>query len=683
MNAALSRLPSADENPVELAAGLVDRIRSRQLESPEAARQGILEIARKLDNDAALRDTFRRALLGIIGDRRQVSFYSDTGVLPNTGFFTECFRRVAETILPGTNDRVTLRDVFSEIFDRPADAVWVGHVGTEAWTEFLTALRFDEDPAEAETLRTVMRHSLTQMQEALRVISYRISSIGLEDEMLRIEPTLEKFASPFLAQNVETLAYLDAYDRRLVDAAATVIDEKHLMVLLLQCRSVASGIRRRAGRSGTSFYLTFLLVRLDQNIARAESLIDLLATCQAKRGDSDLLPALLPRVATLTTELVRAECRKNDLGEYFRQTLRLMSLRITENASHTGEHYITSSRSEYFDMLRAGLGAGFIIAFMALLKIFLGAGEMAPVPRIVIYGLDYGLGFVLIHMLHFTVATKQPAMTANALAAAIGTGKNKAQDLATLVTLVRRTARSQFAAIAGNLLLVIPTSILLVLLLRAAFGSTTISTEKADYLLHSSHPWHTATIFYAAVAGALLFLAGLVAGYFDNLCAYNRIPDRMLHAKWLVRLLGRDRLLSVARYVEDNLGALVGNFVFGFMLAGGWGLGVLLGLPIDIRHITFSSANAAFAVTAENFTTAPGIWIPAFVGVALIGAINLAVSFTLALVVALRSRGATLDAPALLGALARDFRTQPLAYFFPPKVPAKVVVRETDGDVRV
>ncbi|MCB5976870.1 site-specific recombinase [Acinetobacter baumannii] len=31
--------------------------------------------------------------------------------------------------------------------------------------------------------------------------------------------------------------------------------------------------------------------------------------------------------------------------------------------------------------------------------------------------MNYSLGFILIHVLHFTVATKQPAMTAAALAA--------------------------------------------------------------------------------------------------------------------------------------------------------------------------------------------------------------------------------------------------------------------------
>ena len=43
--------------------------------------------------------------------------------------------------------------------------------------------------------------------------------------------------------------------------------------------------------------------------------------------------------------------------------------------------------------------------------------------------LNYGLGFVLIHLLHFTVATKQPAMTANAIAASMGDSRGKARDL--------------------------------------------------------------------------------------------------------------------------------------------------------------------------------------------------------------------------------------------------------------
>lgn len=669
-------------NPVGLAAAWIDGIRPKRTEHISTAKAEIVAMTTSLEASPELRALFRVTLLGVLGTHRQVPLFSDTGVLPNTGFFTECFRRITETILPGTNDRLTLRDVFSEIFHRGDDAVWVGAVGADTVTALFKALRFEEhDPAE---LHRAMAHTLTQVLESLRVISYRISSLGLEEEMLRLEPALEKFASPFLAQNTEALAYLEAYDRWFADASSPKHDERHWLVLLDQCRGVAANIRKRAARSGTSFSLTFLLVRLEQNIARARALLEILSDYQDHRGTPEASEKILPRIATLTVELIRAECRKNELGEYLRQNARLMSLRITENAGRTGEHYITATRPEYFEMLRAGLGAGFIIAFMALLKIFLTAPGMPPVNQIIVYGLDYGLGFVLIHMLHYTVATKQPAMTANAIAAALTPGRTTTRELETLIVTIRRTARSQFAGIAGNLLLVIPTSILLILGMHGLFGFDPITPEKADYLLHASHPWRTGTVFYAALAGVFLFLAGIVTGYFDNLCAYNRIPDRMKHAKWLVRLLGKKRAYQAADYIGEHLGALVGNFSFGFMLAGGWGVGMLFGLPVDIRHITFSSANVAFALTARDFHVAPGIWIPAVLGVVLIGAINLAVSFSLALVVAMRSRGVTLDVTKLLRLLAGEFLKRPLAFFLPPKDKAAPPVPEqsiTSGGV--
>lgn len=664
-------------NAVARAASWIDSIRPDDTNFSGFAKIGFRAAIAKLREDEALRASLRSAALDILGTYRITPLLSDTGVLPNTGFFTECFRRIAETVLPGTDDRGTLRDAVSEIFDRGDDAEWVAAIGPETLAEFFAALRFSEHDAEKlrETMSLTLRHTL----DSLRVISCRISALGLEEEMLRLDPSLEKFASPFLAQNAEALAYLGAYERWYDDAEAPRHDEKHWLVLLDQCRAVAAGIRKRASRSGTSFSLTFLLVRLEQNIARAESILLILSDYQDLRGSPDLGEKILPRIATLAIELIRSECRKNELGEYLRENARLMSLRITENAGRSGEHYITTSRSEYFGMLRSGLGAGFIIACMALLKILITSPGMPPVNQIIVYGLDYGLGFVLIHMLGYTVATKQPAMTANAIAAAIPAGKTRLRDMGNLVVTIRRTARSQFVAILGNLLLVIPTSALLILAIKGLFGIRLISPEKSAYLLHSSHPWQTATVFYAAIAGAFLFLAGIISGYFDNLCAYNRIPDRMKRAKWLVRRLGKERVAAAADYLGEHLGALVGNFTFGFMLAGGWGLGMLFGLPLDIRHITFSSANVAFAMTAENFTTAPGIWIPAVLGVVLIGAVNLAVSFSLALMVALRSRGVSLDTPALLGLLAKEFIRRPFAFFLPPpdKKAAPVEVRET------
>ena len=70
-------------------------------------------------------------------------------------------------------------------------------------------------------------------------------------------------------------------------------------------------------------------------------------------------------------------------------------------------------------------------------------------------GLNYGLGFMVIFMLHFTVATKQPAMTAARFAEAVEKtpqGKSVNMKLAQLLVDV---FRSQSIAVLGNVLIAI------------------------------------------------------------------------------------------------------------------------------------------------------------------------------------------------------------------------------------
>jgi hypothetical protein len=57
----------------------------------------------------------------------------------------------------------------------------------------------------------------------------------------------------------------------------------------------------------------------------------------------------------------------------------------------------------------------------------------------------------------------------------------------------------------------------------------------------------------------------------------------------------------VAAYIGDNLGALAGNLLFGFLLGGTTLFGLLVGLPIDIRHVAFSSAFVGIALSDSSF----------------------------------------------------------------------------------
>ena len=119
--------------------------------------------------------------------------------------------------------------------------------------------------------------------------------------------------------------------------------------------------------------------------------------------------------------------------------------------------------------------------------------------------------------------------------------------------------------------------------------------------------------------------------------------------------------------MDEHYGAICGNVFFGMYLGLLSAAGPLTGLPLDIRHVAFSTANIGIAVQTLGVMKAVHVLPETVIGVAFIGVVNLAVSFSLALFVAMKSRGlgaAPIYRLALL--LARRFLRDPLAFFKPP-----------------
>jgi site-specific recombinase len=116
---------------------------------------------------------------------------------------------------------------------------------------------------------------------------------------------------------------------------------------------------------------------------------------------------------------------------------------------------------------------------------------------------------VLIQLLHWTVATKQPAMTAPAMAAKLK--ELNPQAVEGFVDEVTHLVRSQVAAVLGNVALVIPCVLLISLAMLLATGSTDDQTARtAAYVLHSLTCW--APPLFAAFTGVLLFASSMIAG---------------------------------------------------------------------------------------------------------------------------------------------------------------------------
>lgn len=642
-----TRLEGSIDN-VGLLAEIVDALRPDNLNKLEGATHAVQALCFSLNESKAYVESVRTSILTLVKMHRSVSIFTDSGIQPSSGFFSEIRRRISHKILPEAVDSRYLKDVFGQIFTKTNDEKWVSILPDEAWLQLIDALHFEE--ADTITVDAIYHELL----EAAQILSYRLSAGGLEPELIQNHKDLEKHNSPFIAQNLEISAVVSADN---TDSA----DVSHVLIILEQCREVIAKIRKNSAQTGTSIRLTFLLQRMTQQLNRLETLFSVIIGIKTKTSIKH--PAL-----ELFKKLVQAECHKNDVGRHFRENVELIALRVTENASRTGEHYITENRSEYFKLMRSAMGAGVIVGLMAMIKIILAKLHLPPLTEAILFSLNYGIGFVIIHMLHFTVATKQPAMTAATIAATIDQSDGKAKNLDQLITLIAQTMRSQTIAIFGNVILALPVAILIGWLIHVSTGEHFISPDKAQRLLSDIDPFRSAALIYAAVAGVCLFLAGLIAGYHDNLAIYNKIPQRIMALTWLEKLLGSARLKRVGLYIENNLGAIAGNFYFGCLLGGMAGVGVLLGLPIDIRHITFSSAFVGFSFESLDFViTWQTIWLAA-AGILLIGTVNLLVSFSLALYVAMKSRKVTFAQwRMLIKQVLIRLNQHPAEFLLPPK----------------
>lgn len=654
LEALLREIAVSAGNDPALLVEVVDQIRPQDPGNASQALKNLQALQFLLSGDEALRTGFRDYLLRVFAKHQQITLYADLGILPAAGFFSELWRRIAQKILPAAIDPTALKDVLGAAFHRVTDHRWVNGIGDDQWLKLLDTLGIDFF-AVAQTNRTV-----AQLLDAVHILSARIAAMGVEPELADVYPPLREHESPFLMQNVETQRWVQEYRAGLGSDELPAEDEKQIRVLLEQCGDVIGRIRRNTGNTGISVDLTYLLQRLTETIDRLDRLLDLLdRTPQADR---------MLAIVTLFKTFVEADNKRNNLREHFAKNTELLAREVTEHSGRTGEHYITASRAEYKAMLTSALGAGLIVPFMALIK--LGLHELHPAPLIqgLLFGLNYALGFMLIHVLHFTVATKQPAMTASRIAAALDHPPGAKPDVGRMVELIVRVIRSQFIAVVGNVALAFPLAYVLATSLYLSAGSHVMTPDTARGTLHSLDPLASLALFHAAIAGVWLFMSGLIAGYHDNVAIYNRIPERIRQLKWLERSIGATRLGQLANYIEGNLGSLAGNFWFGMLLGLTATVGFNLGLPIDIRHITFSAANLATATVSldQQVPWQTFAWCAA--GVALVGIVNLTVSFSLALLVALKARRVRFRyARPLAAALWRRFLATPLDFIRPPR----------------
>ena len=609
---------------------LIDELRVSDKE-PALANENIQSLIDILHQHPEYGDGLSSFVLKLIIQYRQIALYTDTGIMSDQGFFNSLRRLVGHRFLPILPQDDSVVELVGYLFDKRTDERWLANIETKKWDELVQLLRVEEKHLD---LVATAKNSILN---AIIILSYRISGLGLHPDLMDAYPQMLNYSASFVAQNQEAVLFVNQYRQAheldtLTDITPEqAVDPAPLLVMIEQCEDIVATIRKRIYKTGISIRLTNMMLRLDQSLQRVRILTELVTDDHQKRDRA---------VIELIQTLITTANRRYSIGHLIDNNTKLLSRKVTENASRVGEHYISTDKSGYQKMLKKASIGGFVIAFMATIKILAYQLALAPMGRAFINSMIYGLGFVFIHVIRGTVATKQPAMTAAAIASTISEGSGKkSHQLNKLSELVVDILRTQFIAIMGNVMLAIPVALIISFAWLQYTGAPMIGTEKAGHLLHDLDPFHSLALPHAAIAGVYLFLAGLIAGYYDNLAVYNKVGARIQRHKLLQYILPASWLKRLGGFIEANLGAIMGNFLFGVFLGSTATIGYIFGLPIDIRHIAFASANLAhglFNISADDISWS--LILISILGVALIGMVNLIVSFSLALFVALRSK---------------------------------------------
>ena len=302
---------------------------------------------------------------------------------------------------------------------------------------------------------------------------------------------------------------------------------------------------------------------------------------------------------------------------------------------------ITRDRSEYAGMLRAAAVGGAVLAATTHLKFLVLALGLAAFWSGFWAGMNYAISFVVVQLVHGTVATKQPAMTAPAMARKLTeeTGAGASDEAVEgFVDEVAHLIRSQAAGIFGNLAVVVPMVLLVQLAWSAAFGGPLVSQTEAEHVLESITLLGP-TAFFAAFTGVLLFASSLIAGWAENWFVWHRLDSAMAWNPRLRAHLGAGARAAPERLVaRQRLGprrqCLARADARHRAGAGDLLRAVARGAP---RHAVDRPARGGARRRRPGPAPRAAFWW-CVAGIAVTGVLNLGVSFVLAFTVALRSR---------------------------------------------
>ncbi len=575
---------------------------------------------------------------------------TEADILSENAFFPEFKKRILNKVLPPVENENTIWYLVDNVLVTPKkDLQFFQNSAEDKMDELFQLLeidRFINNP-----------HVKKELLFSINILAWRVIGNALDVEVMKMVPEYRNFDNPFLALQNE-LDVLNAEFKNNSDFQLSSSSEiyKQTKIYLEQCLEFVNIAFKNSSKYGISSKTNQSLLKIRQQLQRMTDIVVLFVVDEEKD--------YLINSKHLFFNIIKYKSHKNNLRDLVSDSTRLMSHLITNHTAEMGTHYITSTFKAYMKMFWKASGGGVIVGALCILKMLYSYVPASDFAHAFLFSMNYAMGFVMIYLMRFTLATKQPAMTAATMAKVLSEGENK-NTYAEFAHVVSQLFRSQFIAFIGNVLLSFPVSLLIIYGLEILFKQN-FAFDKSTRLLHDLNPFDSKAILHASIAGVFLFISGVISGNISNNSVFFQIPKRIAKNPFLNYFLGEKIAKRLSDYYSKNWAGIVSNFWFGVFLGATAPIGLFLGLDLDIRHITFAAGNFALGLYGKDFVVSSYTFWISFVTVFVIGFFNFAVSFGLSMLLAFQSRKVEIsEAKEIFKEIFSYFIKNPFRFFFP------------------
>lgn len=528
-----------------------------------------------------------------------VSPLLSVGISSNTSFLQDFIHRLQEKILPASPLSEDLASLLYEVFPDEEESTFVNGVDEAVLIELFS-------------LFTEQKELHQRLQEDVLTASF-VLSIQMLSATFSIQSELLNFAKkPDALPEFRIAGALRIQQEQKAFSIAAGLDGQ----LDLAEQNIAL-LYSEMHKSGVKIDLVYLFENQKRKIRRLRSLLNFF--------NPNVSKALAFKL--FVSQIILDIHHQRSLRSFFSENLTLITQRIVQANSEIGEHYVTFNWVEFRKMFRSAMGGGAVTAMTVFIKFVLSNFKLVGFIKGIFESLNYSSSFILIQIMGWTLATKQPSATAPFIASALQ--KSMTESRRAIVALLR----TQFIAVLGNLSMVFPICFA-VSWIFLKLDRPVISVEHAMEQFSSTYFFGPSAI-YATFTGLLLFSASLFAGWFENWTLLNRLEERLMNNERLHQILGSKKAIRFAQFVGQNANGLAANITLGFLLGLLPQVLKFFNIPLEARHITLATGGFATAlpIVMEHGVKAWD-YVNAIGGLFIIGLLNISVSFALAFLLA-------------------------------------------------